>query len=199
RLRARQRCRRRGAAPRVLRDRAGRGTARRLRSAASDHARARPRHRRGRARGARATAPKARMAKRLDARVILVEGLPGAGKTTLAAGLAHALERRGVAARWLREEDPAHPVTPRALKRTRGEDGFALRCVDAIAPLRPRLVHLGSSAPRGFLRDRGGRARGPTWVERVAAYVAETPLARARGWQGRDGMLAFWSHYDALC
>lgn len=139
------------------------------------------------------------MAKRLDARVILVEGLPGAGKTTLAAGLAHALERRGVAARWLREEDPAHPVTPRALKRTRGEDGFALRCVDAIAPLRPRLVHLGSSAPRGFLRDRGGRARGPTWVERVAAYVAETPLARARGWQGRDGMLAFWSHYDALC
>jgi dTMP kinase len=61
-------------------------------------------------------------------RLITIEGLDGAGKTTQAAGLAAELETRGVPARLLREpggvevservrelvQDPAHAVTPRA-------------------------------------------------------------------------------------
>jgi thymidylate kinase len=43
-------------------------------------------------------------------KLILVEGLPGAGKSTTAQFLARQLARRGIAARWWYEEELGHPV-----------------------------------------------------------------------------------------
>lgn len=61
--------------------------------------------------------------------MILIEGLPGTGKTTLAGRLQRALAARGVAASWWREEEIDHPITPRTLRRTAAQPGFAERCI----------------------------------------------------------------------
>ena len=54
------------------------------------------------ARGGRAAAP----------RLILVEGLPGAGKSTLAQRVTLALQRQGRPVRWWYEEQRGHPLHP---------------------------------------------------------------------------------------
>ena len=46
------------------------------------------------------------------ARLIFVEGFPGAGKSTTAQFLARLLARRGGAARWVYEEERPHPLVP---------------------------------------------------------------------------------------
>jgi thymidylate kinase len=45
-----------------------------------------------------------------DTRLILVEGLPGSGKSTTAQWLCHRLEQTGVPVRWYHEQDVQHPV-----------------------------------------------------------------------------------------
>lgn len=45
-----------------------------------------------------------------DTRLILVEGLPGSGKSTTAQWLCHLLEALGVRAAWHHEQDITHPV-----------------------------------------------------------------------------------------
>lgn len=45
-------------------------------------------------------------------RLIFVEGFPGGGKSTTAQFLARLLARRGVAARWVYEEETPHPLVP---------------------------------------------------------------------------------------
>ncbi|HYD09236.1 MAG TPA: hypothetical protein VEA78_03960, partial [Acidimicrobiales bacterium] len=57
---------------------------------------------------------------------MLVEGLPGSGKTTLAARLA---AEHGVP--WWREEDRDHPVTPPSLRRHHRQPDFDEVCIDA--------------------------------------------------------------------
>lgn len=61
--------------------------------------------------------------------LVLVEGLPGTGKTTAARRFHRWCEERRIPSRWWVEEDPEHPATPRALRRTAGEAGFAERCL----------------------------------------------------------------------
>jgi hypothetical protein len=46
------------------------------------------------------------------ARLIFVEGFPGAGKSTTAQFLARRLARHGQAARWIYEEEVPHPLVP---------------------------------------------------------------------------------------
>lgn len=46
----------------------------------------------------------------LNTKLILIEGLPGAGKTTTAVRLGHLLQQRGFPCRWHLEEDQSHPI-----------------------------------------------------------------------------------------
>jgi hypothetical protein len=45
-----------------------------------------------------------------DTQLILIEGLPGSGKSTTAQWLCHVLEAMGAGAEWWHEQDAAHPV-----------------------------------------------------------------------------------------
>jgi hypothetical protein len=65
--------------------------------------------------------------------VILVEGLPGSGKTSVAQRLCTGLRRRGFATAWVREEAKDHRVLPVALRRRRRAPDFAQQCLDAWA------------------------------------------------------------------
>lgn len=46
----------------------------------------------------------------LDTRLILIEGFPGAGKSTTTRYLGERLRQRGAACRWYLEEDTPHPI-----------------------------------------------------------------------------------------
>jgi len=46
----------------------------------------------------------------IDTKLILIEGLPGSGKTTSAVQLGTTLQRHGVSCRWYLEEDDPHPI-----------------------------------------------------------------------------------------
>lgn len=66
-------------------------------------------------------------------RCLLVEGIPGTGKSTTAASAAAWLAARGVAARWHLEEDHAHPAMPRSLLVRWREPDFGARCAASVA------------------------------------------------------------------
>jgi hypothetical protein len=61
----------------------------------------------------------------------LVEGLPGAGKTTLAENLCALVRKSGYAAVWYLEESIDHPVHGQSLKQARNDGGFVKACLDS--------------------------------------------------------------------
>jgi hypothetical protein len=62
-------------------------------------------------------------------RLVLIEGLPGTGKTSLAEWLCKRMTESGRDAAWAREEAADHPVIDRATRRTAAEPGYADRCI----------------------------------------------------------------------
>lgn len=64
-------------------------------------------------------------------RLWLIEGVPGAGKSSLAQRLALVAKARGLEARWWLEEDRDHPVLPARLRKLASAADFPERCVDA--------------------------------------------------------------------
>lgn len=63
----------------------------------------------------------------LNTQLILIEGLPGAGKSTSTSRLGTILQQRGITCSWFREEDEPHPIA----------------CLDfEIEGLTPKMVHL---------------------------------------------------------
>ncbi len=62
-------------------------------------------------------------------RLILIEGLPGSGKTSLAQWLCETLEARGTSATWVPELQRDHPVIDKATMRTARDPGYADRCI----------------------------------------------------------------------
>jgi hypothetical protein len=46
----------------------------------------------------------------LDTKLILIEGLPGSGKSTSTVHLGTTLQQRGIACRWFQEDDDPHPI-----------------------------------------------------------------------------------------
>ncbi|MBW2091568.1 MAG: hypothetical protein JRI34_05525 [Deltaproteobacteria bacterium] len=63
-------------------------------------------------------------------RLLLIEGLPGSGKSTIAERLCELALERGIPARWYLEESRDHPVHPRALKQFKYVSGFPRLCLD---------------------------------------------------------------------
>jgi thymidylate kinase len=63
----------------------------------------------------------------LNTQLILIEGLPGAGKSTSTSHLGTILQQRGITCSWFREEDESHPIA----------------CLDfEIKGMTPKMVHL---------------------------------------------------------
>lgn len=62
-------------------------------------------------------------------RLILVEGIPSSGKTTVAGWIRSWLDERGVPALWSPEEQRDHPAIDRPTMRFCRESDFASRCV----------------------------------------------------------------------
>ncbi|WP_167481199.1 AAA family ATPase [Acidovorax cavernicola] len=62
-------------------------------------------------------------------KLILVEGVPGVGKTTLAEQLCTFAVSYGHQAVWSQEEERSHPVHPISLTASRAQPGFAARCL----------------------------------------------------------------------
>lgn len=61
-------------------------------------------------------------------RLILIEGIPGSGKTSTASWLAERLRARGLRVAWVREEAADHPVIGRDTRRTGKHPGYGERC-----------------------------------------------------------------------
>ncbi|HEX5094721.1 MAG TPA: hypothetical protein VFX21_01845 [Acidimicrobiia bacterium] len=66
-------------------------------------------------------------------RLVLVDGLPGSGKTTTAERMCRRLRSRGIDAAWAAETAPDHPVFPRGFAKSRREPEFPQQCLDAWA------------------------------------------------------------------
>ena len=64
-----------------------------------------------------------------ETRLVLVEGIPGSGKTSTAEWIASWLEGQGITSAWSREERHDHPVIDRPTLRTSREPGYADRCI----------------------------------------------------------------------
>ncbi|MFS2206344.1 hypothetical protein [Variovorax sp. Varisp36] len=62
-------------------------------------------------------------------RLVLIEGLPGTGKTTLAERLCALALQEGCASRWYLEEAADHPVHPHSLNAARLEADYPSRCL----------------------------------------------------------------------
>jgi len=75
----------------------------------------------------------------LNTRLVLIEGLPGAGKSTSTVHLGTVLQQSGIACRWFREEDDPHP----------------LPCLDfEIKSLPPKMVHLWTDFVQQAVQER---------------------------------------------
>ena len=63
-------------------------------------------------------------------RLLLIEGVPGSGKTTTAKEVCRLLRSTGIGANWYPEEIAEHPVHPHSITRLRDESGFAESCLN---------------------------------------------------------------------
>lgn len=70
---------------------------------------------------------------------MLVEGLPGSGKTTTAERACARLRARGIDAQWVREEARDHPVLPVTIRGRNRSPDFPELCLDAWASFVRRM------------------------------------------------------------
>lgn len=62
-------------------------------------------------------------------RLVLIEGLPGTGKTTLAERLCTSISKESCEIRWYLEEAADHPVHPHSLSALRSKADYPSRCL----------------------------------------------------------------------
>lgn len=109
----------------------------------------------------------------MPARLWLLEGLPGTGKTTAAKRLTGMCEDVRLPARWWPEEASNHPATPSTLRRRSSDPDFADLCVLSFAELVHRedgVLILEGSAFQSTIRFMFANG----WREpRVGAYLAK--------------------------
>ena len=192
----------------------------------------------------------------MNAKLILIEGIPGSGKSVAAQTIARRLREAGRPGRWWYEEEAGHPiyvfhdaavlqavtrdlfsgaherVIAEALEqwaRFAGEaqragttvvaDGvffgyltwtlhyldrpadetlaYVRRVQDALAPLDTRLVYLRQRDVAATMRHVLA-VRGAGWAERTIRKAVDSPYGRARGLDGFEGLVRYWSDYQSL-
>lgn len=101
-------------------------------------------------------------------RLVLVEGLPGSGKTTTAALIAARARARGLGVRQVGEGDPEHPADLDQVALLEDAD---LRRLDAELPLHAGRVRAAAERHAGYWLVRN-RAR-PSWPEDLREWLAE--------------------------
>jgi hypothetical protein len=76
---------------------------------------------------------------------------------------------------------------------------YAYKFEATVAPLCPRLIHLYQDDPADFMRTYVLPKRGPEWAAKVSSHLTSTPCCQQHGWDGVEGMLRFWVHYQEIC
>ncbi|GIU86018.1 MAG: hypothetical protein KatS3mg009_0533 [Acidimicrobiia bacterium] len=72
-------------------------------------------------------------------RLVLVEGLPGSGKTAAAQRMCARLRDRGIDTRWFPESAPDHPVLPVTIRGRNRSPDYPELCLDAWASFVRRM------------------------------------------------------------
>jgi len=62
-------------------------------------------------------------------KLLLIEGMPGSGKSTTAERLCDTLIESGIHSKWYREEEKAHPVHPRIMRNYRNDKKYPVLCL----------------------------------------------------------------------
>ena len=65
----------------------------------------------------------------LDTKLIMVEGLPGSGKSTTSQYIALQLKENGLPARWFHEAEKPHPIRAQDVLQRDGIEEFVARCI----------------------------------------------------------------------
>jgi len=73
------------------------------------------------------------------------------------------------------------------------------RWAEVVAPADPRLLVLRADDPGAHYAEFVAERRGSAWMEKVSAYVEQTPIAQANGWTGLAGFISFWERYQEVC
>jgi len=61
------------------------------------------------------------------------------------------------------------------------------------------IVFLQVEDPGKHFRNCVFPLRGENWCQKVSAYVSATPFGKERGLVGNQGLIEFWSEYQAVC
>ncbi len=108
--------------------------------------------------------------------MILIEGLPGSGKTSLAGYAQEIPQRSGITAEWFLEEHPDHPVFPREVRREQVRSDFPELCLErwrsfaAECARSERIVILEGCAFQTTVRFMFANGLS---LDRISAYYAE--------------------------
>lgn len=178
--------------------------------------------------------------------LILIEGLPGSGKSTMAEMLCEAAKANGVRSSWYLEQSKDHPVHPVDIKSDKHNKYFPERCLKQwarfvsenknnehlfifegslfqstvrfmlegknkelisdyysecqliLSSVHPKLIYLRPVDVENHIYWTMDN-RGEEWTYKVAEYLEKTPYCSERKWQGKNGMISFWSEYAQVC
>ncbi|MGC1442818.1 MAG: hypothetical protein WA888_19615 [Burkholderiaceae bacterium] len=61
------------------------------------------------------------------------------------------------------------------------------------------IVFLNVAEPEKHFREFVIPLRGEDWCRKVSSYVSATPYGLERNFSGVDGLINFWSEYQAVC
>ena len=111
-------------------------------------------------------------------RLVLVEGLPGSGKTMTAERISTRLRSRGLDAQWVREEATDHPVLPVPVRGRRRAPDFPDLCLDAWS---------------SFMRRRGDTY----WVLDGAAMQSTVRFMFEEGMRD-DDIERYWRWFESI-